>query len=52
MLDVWLIPALVVLAAAVVGFFLVIRTHGGSGVRTSGRTVLHKPMQEDDLPPP
>ena len=51
MLDVWLIPALIVLAVVILSFFLVIRTHGGTGVRTDGRTIVHKPMQEDDLPP-
>ena len=51
MLHLWLIPALVILAAVVLIFYLAVRLKGGSGVRTEGRTVHHKPTQEDDLPP-
>jgi hypothetical protein len=51
MLHVWLIPALVVLVVAVILFYLVLKAAGGSGARTDGRTVVDKPMQEEDLPP-
>src|SRR5437773_2651369 len=51
MLHIWLIPALVLLAVVLAGFYLVIRIQGGSGVRTNGRTVVDKPMDEDNLPP-
>jgi hypothetical protein len=51
MLDVWLIPVLVILAAAVIGIYVIIKARGGSGVRTEGRTMLDKPMPEEDLPP-
>jgi hypothetical protein len=51
MLDVWLIPALVVLGLVLGIFFLVIRSKGGSGVRTQGRTVVDKPVEEDNPPP-
>jgi hypothetical protein len=51
MLDVWLIPALAVLAVAVAVFYLLVRLTGGSGVRTEGRTLVHKPGEEENLPP-
>jgi hypothetical protein len=46
MLHVWLIPALVVLLAAIWGFYLLIRHSGGSGVRTDGKTMVDKPDEE------
>ena len=51
MLDVWLIPALFVLACAVAMFYLVVKFTGGTGVRTAGRTVHDKQQEEDNLPP-
>ena len=51
MLHVWLIPALVILALVLVGFYLLLRVHGGSGVRTEGRTLMDKPEPEEDMPP-
>ena len=51
MLHVWLIPALILCALAIGIFYLAIRSKGGSGVRTEGRTVVDKPGEEDDLPP-
>jgi hypothetical protein len=51
MLDVWLIPALIILAAAVIGIYFVVKTKGGSGIRTEGRTMLDKPMPQEDPPP-
>ncbi len=51
MLHIWLIPALVILAIVLIGFYLVVKTKGGSGVRSEGRTVIDKPQPEQDLPP-
>jgi hypothetical protein len=51
MLDVWVIPAVGIVALAVLIFFLAIRSKGGSGVRTEGRTVMHKTEEEEDMPP-
>jgi hypothetical protein len=51
MLDIWLIPALVILAAVVGAFYLLLKFTGGTGVRTEGRTVAHKEMDEDSPPP-
>ena len=50
MLHVWLVPALVFLAGAVWLFYLAMKFTGGSGVRTDGRTLVDKPV-EDDHPP-
>ena len=51
MLHVWLIPALLVAATVVGAFYLLCKFSGGSGVRTEGRTVLHKPEDEENPPP-
>ncbi len=51
MLDVWLLPLLAVMAAIMLGFYLLIRFKGGNGVRIEGKTVVHKDMAEEDLPP-
>ena len=51
MLHVWLIPALVVLAFLLLGFYWLIKRAGGSGVREEGRTLLDKPAPEEDPPP-
>ncbi len=51
MLHVWLIPVLVVLALVLLGFYLVVKSSGGSGARTQGRTLMDKPEPEEDLPP-
>ena len=51
MLHVWLSPLLVFLFAVIVGFYLVVRSKGGRGVRSEGRTVTHQPRPEEDLPP-
>lgn len=48
MLHVWLIPALLVVLAAIAVLYVVIRFCGGTGVRTEGRTLVDKP---DDTPP-
>jgi hypothetical protein len=47
-LDVWLIPALVVLLVAVWIFYLVMRVRGGTGTRTDGRTLVDAPDDEQD----
>ncbi len=49
MLHWWLIPALILALLVLWGFYLVVRSTGGSGVRSEGRTLLDKP--DDDLPP-
>jgi hypothetical protein len=48
-LHFWLIPLLVVLFIVLTAFYLVIKFKGGTGVRTEGRTLVHKPG--DDEPP-
>ena len=50
MLHWWLLPALVILFMAIVVFYVSIKCAGGSGVRTDGRTLLDKPVEEDDSP--
>lgn len=50
MLHVWLIPALAILILILVGFYLMLKFRGGTGVRTDGRAVVDKP-DDDDLPP-
>ncbi|SPE54343.1 exported hypothetical protein [Verrucomicrobia bacterium] len=52
MLHVWLIPALMILVAALCVFYLLIKARGGSGTRTEGRTVWDNPGEQDDNPPP
>lgn len=51
MLHVWLIPALVILALVLLGFYLLVKFRGGTGVRTEGRTLMDKPEPEEDMPP-
>jgi hypothetical protein len=51
MLDIWLIPVLVLAGATLCGLFLVIKLRGGSGDRTEGRTLVHKQVEEENLPP-
>ena len=51
MLHVWLIPALMVAAAIVGAFYLLVKYKGGTGVRTEGRTVVDKPVEEENPPP-
>ncbi len=51
MLHIWLIPALIVVAAVLGAFYLLIKFAGGSGVRTHGRTVVDKPQDEENPPP-
>ncbi len=51
MLHIWLIPVLVIMAIILFAFFYAMKFKGGSGVRTSGRTVVEKPVEEDDDTP-
>jgi hypothetical protein len=51
MLHIWLIPVLVVFVIVLLGFYLLIRSHGGSGQRTEGKTVVDKHVAEEDMPP-
>ena len=51
MLHIWLIPMLLILAAVLGIFYLLIKFKGGSGVRSQGRTVVDKPQDEENLPP-
>lgn len=51
MLDVWLIPLLVLAGAFLVGLFLVIKFRGGSGERKEGKTLVHRDVEEENLPP-
>ncbi len=51
MLHLWLIPALAALVIVLAAFYLLLRTRGGTGARTSGRTLIDKPEDEHDLPP-
>ena len=51
MLHVWLIPAVFILAAVLVVFYVIVKFTGGTGVRTEGRTIIDKPT-DDDSPPP
>jgi hypothetical protein len=48
-LHFWLIPLLVVVFIVLGAFYLVIKFTGGSGVRTEGRTLVHKPGDDEPL---
>ena len=43
----WLVPTVAVLAIATWVFYLAVRNRAGAGVRTEGRTVLDKPVEDD-----
>ena len=47
----WLIPVAVVFLLSLAGFYLVVRATGGKGVRTDGRTIVDKPVVEDEQGP-
>ncbi|HLH53887.1 MAG TPA: hypothetical protein VKY92_09760 [Verrucomicrobiae bacterium] len=49
MLHWWLIPLLVALAILLWAFYGLVRSQGGAGVRTDGRTLVDKP--DEDEPP-
>jgi hypothetical protein len=46
-LHFWLIPVLLALIASVGVFYLVVKFTGGKGVRTDGRTVVDKPVEDE-----
>jgi len=48
MLHIWLIPMLVIVALGVGILLCVIKLRGGSGVRTSGRTVVDKTVEGEE----
>jgi len=48
MLHWWLLPLMAVLSAGLWTFYLAVRLTGGRGVRTEGRTVVDKPVEEDN----
>jgi hypothetical protein len=48
MLHLWLIPALAILVLVFCGFYLLMRSQGGSGARDEGRTLMNIP--DDDEP--
>jgi hypothetical protein len=51
-LHFWLIPTLGVLVIAIWLFYSIVKRTGGPGVRTDGRTVVHKTEHdEENLPP-
>jgi hypothetical protein len=52
MLHVWLIPALAVLSILVLGFYVLLRYRGGSGLRSDGRALVDEKTDEPDPPPP
>lgn len=46
-MEFWLIPVLAMLIAGVMIFYMILRHHGGSGVRAEGHTVVDKPPGEE-----
>ena len=48
MLHVWLIPALILLAVVLIGFYVIVKFTGGSGVRSEGRTIVDKPPEDEN----
>jgi len=48
-LHFWLIPLMAIVVAGIGVFYLVIRRSGSSGVRREGRTLLDKPVKEDEV---
>ena len=45
-LHFWLIPLLIIMCAAVAIFYFAVLRTGGTGVRTEGRTIVDKPVEE------
>ena len=46
-LHFWLIPLLAILSVSVWIFYLSVKHTGGPGIRTDGRTVVDKPVEEE-----
>jgi len=51
MLHWWLIPGIIIAFLGLWILYFVIKHTGGSGVRTDGRTVVDKPIDEENPPP-
>jgi hypothetical protein len=47
-MEFWLIPVLAVIAGCVAVFYMILRYHGGSGVRADGHTVMDKAPAEEN----
>ena len=47
MLHWWLIPLLVAMIVLLWAFYMILGHHGGTGVRTEGRTLVDKPDEEN-----
>jgi hypothetical protein len=50
-LHFWVIPLLVLLGLAVWIFYMAVKRTGGPGIRTDGRTVVDKPVEDNDKTP-
>ncbi len=48
MLHVWLVPALIIAALVLIGFYVILKFAGGSGVRTEGRTLVDNPPEDEN----
>ena len=46
-LHFWLIPLLILMVLIVGGFYLAIKFSGGTGIRTDGRTIVDKHVDDD-----
>ena len=44
----WVVPLLLVLTIAVGLFYTSVKNRSGAGVRTEGKTVVDKPVEEED----
>jgi hypothetical protein len=42
---------LVLAGAFLLGLFLVVKLRGGSGERKEGKTLVHKEIEEENMPP-
>src|ERR1044071_3442743 len=49
-LHLWLLPLLGIAVIGVLAFLYAIKFTGGSGMRTSGRTTVEKPVEDDEEP--
>jgi hypothetical protein len=49
MLHWWLLPALAILAVAIIALYLAVKYAGGPGFRGDGQIVVDKPVDEDNL---
>ena len=51
MLHWWLLPMMAVMSVGIWSFYFAVKFTGGAGVRTDGRILVDKPVEEDTLPP-